>query len=697
MFFELITFILYVWTITLPLQLLGAVWSLVTFRGLLADQGWALGRVISWLFLGSAVWFISHLQVPANTSVGLIIIFSIYLLLTLYFAKKHFSTLIAAVRQAKVYIAIQETLFLIGLSLLTTVRSFNPHLRDLEKPMDAGFIATYLRAPTLPATDMWLAGETINYYTFGHFLGSIISRLWHLPVSFSYNLLLAFIFGLALIITFSLIINLLHLTCSKSSPLKFILAGLVGSWAVLIGGNFHTFWYFLKNGSWSGYWYADATRFIPNTIHEFPSYSFVVADIHAHVWNLPFVLTFLLLFVVWFREVAKAKPSPSSASYGDSASALINRLLKLPLFTVTTASLGYLLGVFIMTSTWDALIYSLLLVISGLVLVAYDSRKLSLLIIAAIGILITSTLVALPWLLNFESISEGVGLVTGEVKRSPLWQLAVLWSGHLALSFLAVTISLYHFIHSSHRWRGTLLIVLVLALTAWLLIILPELVYVKDIYSGHPRANTMFKLTYQSFILLSVLGAWLFGYVLTAKFKPILKISLLILTFLIIAAHATFPFFAYPGYYGGFKRNQGLHGYRWLYEAYPNDYAAIFWLNQNAPNQTVILEAVGESYTDYARVSAITGLPTVLGWRVHQWLWRGGFDIPRDRTEEVRTVYLQPQSTQATNVLNQYQVQFIIVGEKEYEAYPSLNPNEVKRLGRTVFQQGRTLIIERAN
>ena len=35
------------------------------------------------------------------------------------------------------------------------------------------------------------------------------------------------------------------------------------------------------------YWYPNATRFIPWTIHEFPSYSFVVSDVHGHVLSIP--------------------------------------------------------------------------------------------------------------------------------------------------------------------------------------------------------------------------------------------------------------------------------------------------------------------------------------------------------------------------------------------------------------------------
>ena len=49
----------------------------------------------------------------------------------------------------------------------------------------------------------------------------------------------------------------------------------------------------------STYWYPNATRFIPKTIHEFPSYSYVVADLHGHVYDIPFVLLSIsILFII---------------------------------------------------------------------------------------------------------------------------------------------------------------------------------------------------------------------------------------------------------------------------------------------------------------------------------------------------------------------------------------------------------------
>ena len=57
--------------------------------------------------------------------------------------------------------------------------------------------------------------------------------------------------------------------------------------------------------------------------------------------------------------------------------------------------------------------------------------------------------------------------------------------------------------------------------------------------------------------------------------------------------------------------------------SFPRTPGAIRWLDETIEGQPVVLEANGDSYSDYERVSAMTGLPTVLGWYVHEWLWRG--------------------------------------------------------------------------
>ena len=68
---------------------------------------------------------------------------------------------------------------------------------------------------------------------------------------------------------------------------------------------------------------------------------------------------------------------------------------------------------------------------------------------------------------------------------------------------------------------------------------------------------------------------------------------------------------------------------------FPEDVSAIRWLNENVEGTPVVLEANGDSYSDYERVSAMTGLPTVLGWYVHEWLWRGNTDDLNQRAADI--------------------------------------------------------------
>lgn len=692
MYTSTFSFIFYTWTISLVIQFVGSVWLVGRKSNFFIDQGWALGRIVSWLSVSLLIWFVAHTGIPFNTTLGFwgtTLLFVTLSAVRLWQNRRRYRK---SFTQIVPFVVTQEILFALGLIGLSVVRSFNPHIQDLEKPMDAGFMASYLRSDSLPAADIWLSGESINYYSFGHFLGSTYTRLLNLEVTYTYNLILALILGLTLSLSFSVVVNLLHFgTKENLSYLKLIIAGLVGSIFVAIGGNTHTIWYYLTKGSFEGYWYADATRFIYNTIHEFPSYSFVVADIHAHVWNLPLVVSLFLAVIYWIKQLFKpVKKYQFTASNWDDVVLFWTTYRHI---LISSALIGILLGVFVMTSTWDVIIYSLLMAITGFIILLYDYKKIFRLILSAVIVAVLLLVTALPWLLSFTSISEGIALVT---EGSPVWQLFALWTGHVTLTVLALLLIIVLLIKKVEKsYYLSFILITSLAITALVLLMLPEIIYFKDIYTGHPRANTMFKFTYQAFVIMSLISGWVVGTLLIHhRLHIIVRVTLLGVVATILGSVLLFPYHAYPGYYGSFSNFQGLHGYQWLQARYPSDYAASVWLKQNVTGQPVILEAVGESYTDFARVSSYTGFPTILGWRVHEWLWRGGFDIPGARTEEVKTIYTQPLSVEAKGLLEQYKVQYIFIGDKEYEAYPDLDSTSLFSLGEIVYSNNQTYIIK---
>lgn len=153
-----------------------------------------------------------------------------------------------------------------------------------------------------------------------------------------------------------------------------------------------------------------------------------------------------------------------------------------------------------------------------------------------------------------------------------------------------------------------------------------------------------------------------------------------------------YPYFAINSYYAGLNSYKGLNGTAYLNSLYPNDYQAIQWINKNIKGQPVILEAQGDSYTDYARISTNTGLPTVLGWTVHEWLWRGTYDIPAPRINDVSTLYESKDLPITKEFLAKYNIAYVYVGELERKKYLYLNEDKFKQLGKVAYSNGNVTI-----
>ena len=617
------------------------------------------------------------------------------------------------IRLKKPLLFIELGLFIASVVGWSWVRGFQPDIQGLEKFMDMGFVNAILRSKWMPPADMWLSGHTINYYYFGHFLTAFLTLLSGIDSAYTYNLMLATVFALSMVGGFSFVYNFLiknkkqktkneKIYSKKSAAIAAMMTALFFNF----GGNLHTAWHFLLRQI-KPYWYPDATRFIQYTIHEFPMYSHVVADLHGHLIDVPIVLLFLTTLIVFINSKLESRNSKQIQNskfkkpkqFGKLANSDLNIVsdfgfrisdLKIPILS------GFLLGIMSMTNTWDVPIYGLVFAIVTAITVYKTNNswkdKCFSLAVTGVAVLVAMVLTSFPFHLNFQNIAQGIARVE---TRSPLWQLGVLWGGFGVIGLAAV----WQFGFK----RLDLLRWLPVAMTgvSALLILIPEIIYVKDIYiKEYHRANTMFKLTYQSFVMMSLVFGVTIGDIIAkgprAKGQGPRVITLLLLL-LVFGAQMMYPFFAIRDYYNGLKKFQGLYGLQWLARQYPDDYQIINWMKSNIPWQLesppVVLEAVGESYTDHARVSAFTGLPTVLGWRVHEWLWRGSFDIPGKRTEEVRTMYEKPASPEAGRLLQSYKVKYIFVGSLERTDY-KLNEPETERLGRIIFRSGSSYLLE---
>jgi YYY domain-containing protein len=713
-----------------------------------------------------------------------------------------------------VLFGVEECFFFFAYFFWSWVKAHEPSIQGLEKFMDYGFMQILLNSQYFPAPDMWWAGGSINYYFFGHLVTAVMTKLSGLDLSVTFNLMLSTLFALTLTMSFSIGVQLSvvssqlsdHLN-AHSRKLKALLSGLMTSFLVTMAGNMQTLYAFTKGYTgdnvvpfwtvlWSSseffqklpvgmatYWYANATRFIPFTIHEFPSYSFVVSDVHGHVLSIPFVLLTIAILIIVGEKILFQDRSMKfllalfhkKMQAGDLRTAKTKQhsvisyfMLHISYFVFT----GFLLGILLMTNALGGPIYGLLFVLlitaslsvpfigmirrlfgktSPVADGPYELLKKIMIPVDIVGV--AAFLTAMPFLKYFTSFASGIGvncppsflantkigpfLFEGVEKcqKSPVWMMTLLWG-----FFWYTGIWLFfRKIWTKEQYNNPINRILkVFYICGMILIIIPEFFYVKDIYPAHFRSNTMFKLGYEAFIMWSIIAGYVIVHFLflrcgslfdriryssnavrstrpTYNRRTIRLVQLIFFLLLLpqLFLISIFPYFSIRSYFGELKTYRGLYGLQWLEEKYPDDFEAIRWLkNEVVSRQSlalrqsgsgelktenslpVIVEADGDSYTDYNHVSAFAGVPTIIGWAVHEWLWRGNYDVVSPRKDDVRKIYESTDINEVRDLLKKYNVTYIIVGPLEREKYPHLQENGITALGVPAFQFGKTIVYD---
>jgi len=641
------------------------------------DFGFLFSKILAILILGYLVWLLVSLQILPFTKQTIWLCVLALAALNFVLLKRSFQTFKKELFKRRRFLIFEEVLFFVCLLFWSFVRGFQPAIEGLEKFMDFGFLNAILKSKFFPPYDMWMAGKTINYYYFGHYISAFLTKLSGLDSAFTYNLMIATIFAFCFSLSFSLVLNIIYQWQETKSLKKTIIFAILGAFLVSLGGNLHTLWYFLQNKfSFQDYWYPDATRFVEikfgandNTIHEFPSYSFVVADLHAHLLNIPFVLLFIaLVFVLFLEEREK---------------------IFLPLLSLN-------LGIMVMTNTWDFLIYFLFLsvfIFFYFILKNKFAETINKSFSFLLSCLLLSLFVALLFLINYKYVGEGIRLVD---TRTPFFpHLLVLWGYQWFFGFLFLAFLIPSLFKGNFSPKKSEIFVVILIVVATILVLIPEIIHHKEIYGPpYERSNTMFKLVYQAFILYALSTPFIVLF-LANKIKswffklPFFAISFLFLSFVLI-----YPYFAITSYYGKItkiKNYKGIYGLNFLKDFYPQDFEAILWLRENIKEPVGVLEAAGDSFTEFNRVSAITGLPTIQGWLVHEWLWRGSFDEVGKRAEEVQRIYETTNEEEALEILRKYQMEYVFLGEKERQKY-QVQETKFSKIGEIVFRSGETKI-----
>ncbi len=723
------------------------------------DGGFMFAKAIGLALSGWLLWALSSLHIlkftRTNCIIAVVIVFVLniagYLIARSAFNVKDWVTKVKAKAgndaTRKVVLALTyELVFLVIFIVGCYVKCFKPEAYGTEKFMDYGFMTSMMRSDYMPPEDFWAAGTNLNYYYMGQFMATFLTKLSGVTVNAGYNLGLMMLMAFCFILSYSIIYEVMRTTVKLRNEKKreqirngneniaeiggaltaFIchVAGALAGTAVTFAGNMHYTIFgniipMVQNMlgmEVDSYWFPDATRYIgynpdtnDKTIHEFPSYSFVLGDLHAHVTNIMFVLTVLGILYAWLLY---RKERMDAVKNGTVVAPYSRRL---EVFHPSILMLGFFIGLFQITNYWDFPIYFVvsgaIILFSNAVIHKFEKETLILTAFHAVVVLGISLVVSLLFNMKFASMAGGIGLCTD---HTPFYQLMILWGLPLTVlvCYLVSTICkkkkepyqrkkgskplLFQFIN---RLSLPELFILTIGLCAAGLVLMPELIYVVDIYSGsHKRANTMFKFTYQSFIMFGMM----MGYVIT-KFILLAKNGKQI----ICGALTGFLLFGTVGYLGKSvdswfgditdrSRFQGLDAAAFVDRENIHDSEAVDWINEVIEGRPVMLEAHGDSYTYANRISVLTGLPTVLGWHTHEWLWKNDYAWVEERKAEVKTIYTSTDAKTVKELLEKYKVSYIYVGDEERSKYAEAGVNDalLRSLGTIVFENEGVYIIE---
>lgn len=605
-----------------------------------------------------------------------------------------------------------ELVFTLLFLLWTYVAGFRPAAYGTEKFMDYGFMMAMMRSTTLPAKDLWYAGSKINYYYGGQYFAVFLTKLTHTQVAQTYNLMRTLVAGFCFAVPFGLVRQMVLDSWKKEKPA--LLGGVLAGAGVSLAGNMHYVvigkllpWireiFHLPKGDYT-YWFPNSTRYIgyypaenDKTIHEFPSYSFVLGDLHAHVVNLMFVVALIsLVYAMMKHHSSKGALQAEAAGEKNFCKKQVAAALTDPYVLV----FAFLIGMFHWTNYWDFVIYY---VMGGMGVIWCNYQKYKELekphrmrmtagisLLHAVWVFLLATIAALPFTLQFQSMVSEVALAQNHSRPYQWW---LIWG------LPVIGAVLFFWCVKREGAKKADLFGVLLGISALGLIVIPEIVYVRDIYEKeYARSNTMFKLTYQAFTMFGIL----LGYALIRLWMEKKHVIRKVLTSAVFACFVGCCFYTATAVHAWFgqvwdpSQYQGLDATAYLETTFPEDAAAIRWLNDNVTGDPVVLEANGDSYSDYERVSAMTGLPTVLGWYVHEWLWRGDTGALNERAQEVETIYTSMNQEEVKALLEKYQVEYIFVGAREREKYESLNESMLQSLGNVVFsdEQSQTYMLQ---
>ena len=764
-------------------------------------KGYAFAKLAGLLLLSWMVWFGSSYGIPFTKSwigAAVAILALTGSIAYSYSQKEIVSELKADLRQ---YLTIEFVSLVLFIGWLL-VRWGNPDLwhpwKGGEKPMDFAYLNAVIKSVQFPPYNPWYSGAWINYYYYGFVLAAVPIKLLGILPSIGYNLVEAIFFCFTGMAAYG-VGTALHRSVKTRGDVKRLpewLAGVTSAVFVLIIGNLGTLkliWEgfqrmaapngvldgadFVQRLSWFAqgigayargmklpipidWWYWNPSRVLEggNEINEFPFFTFLYGDPHAHM----FALGITIIALGWVLSIVLNRGE------GQKWPALLWSLF----FGAVT------IGALFPTNTWDSPTYSVIAV-AGLIYAGMRhqfgirlpgngkgiSKKVVLAVIAVIVFYALTKVLYQPFSYWFAQAYSKLDLWTGNhttfkqffthwgvfytilggwliyevidwLANEPASSLRKLkpYSAAIKLFTLFVVLSLVGLVLIAKI--PTAVLSLTLGLVALILLFRREqpdskrfvlflvgsgamlafMVEVVVLVGDIARMNTVFKIYLQVWVLWGIASAAALIWMLErfSKIKPPKAYSAwLTLVFVLLFSGLLYPLTATSAKLRDRMATDAprtLDGMTYMTVAHQNengidfalrdDYDLIRWMQANIQGTPVILEGNLPLYHWGNRISIYTGLPVPIGWDWHQRQQR--MTQPETnlkiRLQDTADFYTLPDVEAALKVLKKYNVKYFVVGEPEHIYYPveglSKFPANENVYWKAVFSQGNTVLYE---
>lgn len=339
------------------------------------DRGWGLAKLIGWLVVGYPLWLAASLRLARFTlpfTAGALVLAVAVALIAVPRDRHSF---LRQLRDARGAILVSEALFLVAWCFFLTLRILNPDLWHTywggEKPMELAHLNAILRSVNFPPYDPWFADGTINYYYFGQYLVAVLIKITGIPVEVAFNLAMPGVSALVATAAASVAMAIAAPFLRPGRPPRVLGAfGVLGALFFVGIGNLDGAARLIGMArdsqraplDFSYFW--GASRAVSGAITEFPYFSQVWADLHAHVIALPF--TILAVGIA----VALVRASPPELDLDRPAPLLVSSFVAFAPYLLLQA---LVLGMLAATNSWDVPTY-LLVTASSLFISSHFDR-----------------------------------------------------------------------------------------------------------------------------------------------------------------------------------------------------------------------------------------------------------------------------------------------------------------------------------